>query len=197
MFFKLAVRNVKRQFTNYLIYFMTVAFTVALLFAVNNVLYSNALLLLLNGESDLRTILTWMVALVGLVVAFVLSYATSFMLKLRRREFGTYLTLGMQRGDILRIFLFKTLLICGAALGSGLVLGLFLYQGLLALVMRMTEAAYAFSGYSLQGLRITMVVVAGIFVMALLVSSGYLRKVSIHDLLHGEKKVEKAVRHPV
>ena len=106
MFFKLAVRNVKRQFTNYLIYFMTVAFTVALLFAVNNVLYSDALLLLLNGESDLRTILTWLVALVGLVVAFVLSYATSFMLKLRRREFGTYLTLGMQRGDILRIFLF-------------------------------------------------------------------------------------------
>ncbi|MCI9253875.1 MAG: hypothetical protein HFI58_03400, partial [Lachnospiraceae bacterium] len=46
MFFKLAVRNVKRQFTNYLIYFMTVAFTVALLFAVNNVLYSDALLLL-------------------------------------------------------------------------------------------------------------------------------------------------------
>ena len=197
MFFKLAVRNVKRQFTNYLIYFMTVAFTVALLFAVNNVLYSDALLLLLNGESDLRTILTWLVALVGLVVAFVLSYATSFMLKLRRREFGTYLTLGMQRGDILRIFLFETLLICGAALGAGLVLGLFLYQGLLALVMRMTEAAYAFSGYSLQGLRITVAVVAGIFVTALLVSSGYLRKVSIHDLLHGEKKVEKAVRHPV
>ncbi|MDE6902966.1 MAG: FtsX-like permease family protein [Lachnospiraceae bacterium] len=129
MFFKLALRNVKRQFTNYLIYFMTVAFTVALLFAVNNVLYSNALLLLLNGESDLRTILTWMVALVGLVVAFVLSYATSFMLKLRRREFGTYLTLGMQRGDILRIFLFETLLICGAALGAGLVLGLFCIRG--------------------------------------------------------------------
>ena len=34
MFFKLAVRNVKRQFGNYLIYFMTVALTVALLFAI-------------------------------------------------------------------------------------------------------------------------------------------------------------------
>ena len=40
MFFKLAVRNVKRQFGNYLIYFMTVALTVALLFAINGVIYS-------------------------------------------------------------------------------------------------------------------------------------------------------------
>ena len=39
----------------------------------------------------------------------------------------------MQRGDIQRIFLFETLLICGAALGAGLVLGLFLYQGLLVI----------------------------------------------------------------
>ena len=88
MFFKLAVRNVKRQFTNYLIYFMTVAFTVALLFAVNNVLYSDALLLLLNGESDLRTILTWLVVLVGLVVHFLPSYASPFVLELCRRGFG-------------------------------------------------------------------------------------------------------------
>lgn len=197
MFFRLAVRNVKRQFTNYLIYFMTVAFTVALLFAVNNVLYSDALRILLREESDLRTMLTWIVVLVGMIVAFVLSYATSFMLKLRRREFGTYLTLGMQRGDILRIFLFETMLICAAALGAGLFMGLFLYQGLMALVMKITETAYALAAYSAQGLQITVAIVAGIFVTALAVSSRYLRKVSIYDLLHGEKKVEKTVRYPV
>lgn len=40
MFGKLAFRNVRRQISNYLIYFFTVALSVALMFAVNNLSYS-------------------------------------------------------------------------------------------------------------------------------------------------------------
>lgn len=43
MYLNLAIRNVKRQVGSYLIYFMTVSLTVALLFAVNNVIYSREL----------------------------------------------------------------------------------------------------------------------------------------------------------
>ena len=39
MYLNLAIRNVKRQVGNYLIYFMTVSLTVALLFAVNLLVY--------------------------------------------------------------------------------------------------------------------------------------------------------------
>jgi len=44
MFVKLAFRNVRRQLGNYLIYFITVSITVALMFAVNNVIYSPQML---------------------------------------------------------------------------------------------------------------------------------------------------------
>lgn len=40
MFAKLAFRNVKRQVGNYLIYFITVSLTVALMFAVNSAIFS-------------------------------------------------------------------------------------------------------------------------------------------------------------
>ena len=43
MLSKLALRNVKRQVGNYLIYFMTVSFTVAMLFAISNVIFSENL----------------------------------------------------------------------------------------------------------------------------------------------------------
>ena len=39
MLSKLAFRNVCRQIGNYLIYFITVSMTVALLFAVNNIIF--------------------------------------------------------------------------------------------------------------------------------------------------------------
>ena len=41
MFAKLALRNVRRQIRNYLIYFVTVSLSIALLFAVNNLSYSD------------------------------------------------------------------------------------------------------------------------------------------------------------
>ena len=52
MFAKLALRNVRRQIRNYLIYFVTVSLSIALLFAVSNVLLvrvlSTTLLFLLD-----------------------------------------------------------------------------------------------------------------------------------------------------
>mgnify|MGYP006910807340 CR=1 FL=1 len=108
MFAKLAFRNVKRQIGNYLIYFITVSITVALMFAVNSVIFNTQLQAYASTIQTLRSALIMITVFVSLIVAFVLGYATSFMLKLRKREFGTYLTLGMTRKNILSIFSFTT-----------------------------------------------------------------------------------------
>ena len=53
---KLAVRNVKRQMGSYLIYFVTVAVTVALMFSVNNVLFSDIVLARVRDTGALQEI---------------------------------------------------------------------------------------------------------------------------------------------
>ncbi len=196
MYFKLAVRNVKRQVGSYLIYFMTVALTVALLFAINNCIYSRELAAFLDRGESAKTSLKILVAAISFVVAFVLSYATSFLLKRRKREFGTYLTLGMTRRDILTIFLAETLVICCIALGAGLLAGGFLFQGLMAVMMKLLEMEFAIAPYSAEGLARTVALTVGIFLLASVASGIYLKRVGIYDLIHGEKKVEKKVRHP-
>ena len=127
MFTKLAVRNVKRQLGNYLIYFMTVSLTVSFIFAINNVIYSPQLLQWVEEASSMKIALIGLTIFIALIVAFVLGYATAFMLKLRKREFGTYLTLGMTRKNILSIFVSETMIMCFTALGLGSLLGLFIY----------------------------------------------------------------------
>ncbi len=197
MYFKLAFRNVKRQLGNYLIYFITVALTVALLFAVNNIIYSRNLAVFVDRGESAKTTLQIIVVMISMVVAFVLSYATSFLLKRRKREFGTYLTLGMTRRDLLTIFLVETLLICLIALGAGLAAGGFLFQGLMAVMMKLLEMRFAIAAYSAEGFSRTILLTVGIFLTASIASAVYLKSVSIYDLIHGEKKVEKGVRHPV
>lgn len=111
MFAKLAFRNVKRQVGNYLIYFITVSLTVALMFAVNSAIFSEELLERASAIAELRAGLIALTVFISLIVALVLGYATSFMLKLRKREFGTYLTLGMTRKNILSVFLLESLIL--------------------------------------------------------------------------------------
>lgn len=195
MLSKLALRNVQRQVGNYLIYFMTVALTVAMLFAVNNILFSEQLRLYADAYDDMQGGMVAMAVMISVIVAFVLSYATAFMLKLRKREFGTYLTLGMTRRNVLTIFVSETMIICAFALGLGLGLGLFLYQGLSALLMSLLEMEFTLASYSVQALELTIGLVIGIFILASLTSALYLKRVSIYDLLHGETR-SKTVKHP-
>lgn len=197
MCLKLAVRNVKRQMENYLIYFMTVALTVALLFAIYNIVYSDSLSVFVDRGKEARTALRIMVVMISMVVAFVLSYATSFLLKRRKREFGTYLTLGMTRRNLLSLFLTETMVICGVALGVGLAAGSFLFQGLMAVMMKLLEMEFSIAAYSLDGLFHTVLLTVGIFLVASAASAVYLKRVAIYDLIHGEKKVERGVRHPI
>ncbi len=191
---KLAIRNVKRQLGNYLIYFITVALTVALLFGINNIIYSENLVVLM--DEGMETVLNAATFFISMVVAFVLGYANSFMLKLRKKEFGLYLTLGMSRRDILKIFFLENMIICIAALATGAVAGIFIFQGLMAVMMNLLEMEFVIAAYTVDGIVHTVVLVAGIFLLASLASGFYLKKISIYSLLHGDKKVEKTARHP-
>lgn len=195
MYFKLALRNVKRQVGNYLIYFITVSLTVAFLFAINNIVFSDNMSVYVDLLEEFKFGLIGLVVLISLIIAFVLSYATSFMLKLRKREFGTYLTLGMSRKNILNIFIVESVIICIAALIFGLIIGLIVFQGFMAIFMNVLEMQFEISSYSINGMLFTIILVLGIFIFSSLASALYLKKTSIYQLIHGDKKVEKDVKH--
>mgnify|MGYP005764062393 FL=1 len=196
MKFKLALKNVRRQLSNYGIYFITVTMTVALMFAMNNVLYNDQIRVFAGIMKDLRQGLDFLLWFIAMVTAFVLGYGTSFMLRLRKREFGTYMILGMKRKDVMGIFLAETLFLAAAALINGILLGLVVYQAMMAVVCRLMEVPLMFSGYSLDALKMTVILVLVIFALASAASAFYLRKVNIYQLLYGtEKKPCKTGAH--
>lgn len=196
MFAKLAFRNVRRQIRNYLIYFVTVALSIALLFAVNNLSYSDRIQSLSMFSADIRSMFTVVTVLACAVTALVLSYATGFMLKLRRREFGMYLTLGMTRRNLQTLFAGETGLLSGFALMAGMGLGLVIFQLLAALFASILEVPFAVSAYSVKGILLTIAVSIGLFLLSTMASLQYLKKVTVSELLKGEA-VERGEDHPI
>lgn len=194
MFAKLAFRNVRRQIGNYLIYFVTVSLSIALLFAVNNLSYSDRIQALAEMSSDMRTMFTFVTVLSCIVTALVLSYATGFMLKLRKKEFGMYLTMGMTRRNIQTLFACETGLLSGLALLVGIGAGLVIFQLLATLFASILELPFQISAYSPQGILLTLAVSVGMFLLSTLASMRYLKKATISELLK-EEAAQKSEKH--
>ncbi len=196
MLAKLALRNVKRQIKNYLIYFVTVTLSVALLFAVNNLSYSDQIRQQAEQSTDINFMFNLVTVLSCFVTALVLSYVTGFMLKLRKKEFGMYLTLGLTRQNIRILFTCETWIMSLLALLTGIGAGLIIYQFFMALFSNFMEVPFTISAYSAKGLLLTVVISIVLFGISNLMSLRYLKRVTITELLR-EETVEKSEKRPV
>lgn len=194
MVFKIAKRNVRRQIGSYALYFLTIAFTVSMLFAVENMLYSDKLSAITSEYNDISTMVNFSVVLVSIVSAVVLGYTSAFMVRLRSREFGLYLTLGMQRKEVMRLFIVETAIISLLALIVGFLFGIVVFQILMNILMRIMDISFTFYFISIKATLTSLITAVIIFTLSSFFSLRYINKETISSLL-SPRKSEKTVRH--
>ena len=207
MLAKLALRNVHRSARDYAIYFVTVALGVAMFYAFNTISDQSVLFDALSDSSLrmlslLNTIIGLLSGVIVCVLGFLVVYANRFLIRRRRREFGTYLMLGMSAGRVSRILLLETVIVGCASLVVGLVLGIALSQGLsfaTAALMGTTMTKYRFI-VSGSAVIFTVACFAAIFVLSALIDIIYIRRcklttlLSAHQANEGRAKVNVPVR---
>ena len=130
MYPKLILRNVFRNLQTYTIYFFSLTLIYSLLYAFN-ALPSHPVMQSLSGAKEMLT--TVMSQYMGLLsylilsaIAFLIVYATNFVLGRRKKELGLYATLGMKKKQIIRTLFFETMLVNIFSLILGFLLGLIL-----------------------------------------------------------------------
>ncbi len=192
MFSKLAFRNVRRSARDYLVYFLTMTFVTALMFAFNSLIFTEDI-----GEMfDIAGI---MIALVGLatffivlIVAWLINYMVRFMLEKRSQEFGIYLLIGMQKKEIARLYIRENALLGTGAFFIGMALGVLVQQVIMAILYSMIQMQYdihmEFNG---SCILMTAGCYAGCYLLALLRSGRRFRKMNIRDLMEARKKNEE------
>ena len=142
MLMKLALRNVRRSVRDYAVYFVTLTLGVAVFYAFNAIGDSRVLfeaqegaenMFLASGASVfdiLSQVMTYFSVVVAVVLGFLVLYANRFVVRARKKEFGTYLLLGMSPRQVSSVVLMETLIVGVLALVVGLGLGFLISQAI-------------------------------------------------------------------
>jgi putative ABC transport system permease protein len=193
---KLALRNVKKSLRDYLIYFLTLSFGVCIFYAFNSIESQQAVMELTSGQTAalrlLGRIMSTFSVFVSVILAFLILYANGFLIKRRKMEFGLFMVLGMDKRMTACILLFETLFVGVLSLFAGLLLGVFLSQGMAVVTARLLGAGVGSLRFvfSFEALLETTGYFGLAFALALLFNIEMLRRQKLIDLLHAAKKSE-------
>lgn len=138
--------------------------------------------------------------IIAVVLAFLILYANQFLIRRRKKEFGTYLILGMDTLHVSRMVLYETVLVGCVSLVIGLGVGLLLSQALsfvTALLFQVTMTQYQFI-FSADACVTTLGCFALIYVVVALLNTTTISRYKLIDLLHADEKNERTrIRNPL
>ena len=196
MYSKLAFRNLKISFKDYAIYFLTLVFGVCIFYTFNSIESQSIMMELSEVQASafeqVDLIMGYASIFVAFVLAFLIIYANNYLIKRRKKEFGIYMTLGMDKGNLSRIIFFETLLVGIISLAIGLGIGVILSQGLSVLTAKMFKVnllKFKFV-FSYSAMIKTLISFGIIYILVLMFNSMSIRKIQLIDLINSSKKNE-------
>ena len=197
MLFKLSIKNIKKSFKDYAIYFLTLVLGVAIFYVFNALDSQEAMLKLTAAEKEIIALmnefLSGVSVLVAIILGFLVIYASRFLIKRRKKEFGIYLTLGMGKRQVSKILLMETVIIGLISLAVGLILGIIASQFMSIVVAKLFEAdmsRFEFV-FSKGAMFKTIIYYAIIYVIVMIFNVFAVTKYKLIDLLTASKKGEK------
>ncbi|HAT4258817.1 TPA: ABC transporter permease [Clostridium perfringens] len=197
MYFKLAFKNIKKSYKNYVIYFLTLIFGICIFYTFNSI-ESQSVMMELNEQKQsafmmAEQLIGYFSVFIAFVLGFLIVYANNYLIKRRKKEFGIYITLGMENGSLSKMIFLETLFIGAISLGIGVVLGIMLSQALSVLTAYMfqvdlTKFQFVFSPL---GFKRTVLCFSIIYLVVLIFNFISVRKIKLIDLLTASKRNEK------
>ena len=197
MYVKLAIKNVKKSFKDYAVYFFTLIVGISIFYMFNSIESQTLMLELTNTKHEMLETMAQVLSIISVFVAFILAfliiYARGFLMKRRKKEFGIYMLLGMKKRKISRIILAETFIVGIISLIVGLVIGIGLSQLMSVVVANMFEANmtnFAFT-FSSSALLKTCIYFAIIYILIMIFNVISVNRCKLIDLINSKKKSEK------
>lgn len=192
MLCKLALRNARRSFKDYLIYLITITISFSLILAFSLVAGSDAVIRLSLGMDSFKTVLTFINVIIVFVVCFLINYTTKFMFEKRSREFGTYMLLGIKKSAIAKIFAAENVLLGLASLIFAIPSGFILSQFISLVIVRLLDVPNViFITLTCNAIVSLLFYFIVIYVLVLLNMLLKIRKMTIQSFLEFDRQNEK------
>lgn len=194
MLSKLAFRNAKRSVRDYIVYLITVILSFSLIFAFNLIVFSEEVQNLASSMEKFKIAVIEVSVIVVFVIGWLINYTMKFMFSKRSKEFGTYMMLGIEKKDIMKMFLVENILLGMFAFVISILVGYIFSNLLTAVIMNIFELPFQVNFvFSLESFALSISYFLAIYLFALIKISLRMRRMKIYDLLYWDKQNEDRV----
>lgn len=188
---KLALNNIKKNRKTYIPYILTCILTVTMFYIVCS-LSLNPGMEKMTGGDTIASLLTFGCWVIALFVSIFLFYTNSFLVKRRKKEFGIFNVLGMEKRHLSIVLLWETIYVMLISLSAGFLLGIALDKAMFLLIGKVLGAETVFGFFiSIEALKLTGMLFAAIFVLILCNSIAQIHLAQPMELLRGGSAGEK------
>lgn len=195
IYFKLALSNLNRNKKLALPYFISATIMVSVFFMVMMILHSRSIGNLDYGKTIQDMFKFGFIVMTILILLFML-YVNSFLIKGRKKEFGLYGILGLEKRHVCRVILWENFLLSSAALVLGVLAGSVFGRLVFMLLLYAFREIAAGTSFVLpwQAYTYTATVFGGSFFLTSLYNLLHVSLANPIDLLKGGEMGEKKVR---
>lgn len=127
LYARLAKTNLSKNRQNILPYLLSCIGTVVMFFIMDTLAQGSGFDSMI-GKDTILTVMGMGTYIIGLFAVIFLIYSNSFLAKRRKKEFGLFQILGMEKKHLAKILFFESLYLWAASLGIGILLGVLLYR---------------------------------------------------------------------
>ena len=190
-YMKLAFINMKKNRRTYVPYLLSCIGTIAMFYMLNAIAENGGLGDVFAGNM-LQAFMRLGVGIIGFFAILFLFYTNSFLVKRRKKEFGLFNILGMEKRHIARVLLFETLYTIVLSLGLGIGCGIVLGKGMHLLLLRILKSTVQL-GFTIPmiAIKTTVILFTVIFVLSYLNTLRQIHLTKPIDLLKGGSQGEK------
>lgn len=191
LYAKLAADNLKKNRQNILPYLFSCIGTVMMFFIMISISLNSGLNSM-YGAQYITSVISFGVGVIGLFSIVFLIYSNSFLMKRRKKEFGLFHILGMEKKHLALILFLESLYMGVLSLAAGIGLGILLYRLMFLLLVRLSgiQGTIEFQ-FSMSALRYTVLLIAVIYLINFLTGIWQIQKSQPVELLRGDQVGEK------
>ncbi|NCB51035.1 MAG: ABC transporter permease [Clostridia bacterium] len=190
-YFRLALSNIRKNRKFYAPYILTGVGTAAMLY-IMAYLTSHRDLRQLPGSASVEAFLTFGSVIIGIFAAIFLFYTNSFLMKQRKKEFGLYCVLGMEKRHLGLVQFHETLIVAFLSVSAGVACGILFSKLVLLLLCRIVRFEIPM-GFTVSGIGIAVVAAffLAVYFIILLFNLIHIARVSPAELMRESRSGQR------
>ncbi|HLR41235.1 MAG TPA: FtsX-like permease family protein, partial [Virgibacillus sp.] len=181
-----------KKFKDYLVLLFGLTMSIAIFYMFQTLAQNKAFLEANAMISSIVFIFHVGTFILAVITIFYIFYATSFMLSMRQRELGMYMTLGAKKHKVTQMMFFETLFIGIVSLVVGIAIGIGLAEGIAKIFMwQLDFTGGGFKAFYLSSLITTVIFYVILFFFTSGVNAFKIARRSVLELLHADRKQDE------